>query len=140
MFGDGKNLEVIIQLLPRSEYIEPSQSMFGFNPGGARTHEYDRLLVWCEHGYTTQFRNIAGIFEVKEDSPEPRYFIFIDPRYSTQFVMKEIEAVVKIGKPEKKKRNESSFDGQFVSFTINGMHFGNGDSETKPKRKPKKKQ
>lgn len=100
MFGNGKKVEVIIKVLPR---VVEGASMFG---SYTQTREYDVLEVWAESGYKQRFLKIAGVFEVREGEPEPRYYIFIDPRYETNFVVKEVEAVINIYKPPKRRKKE----------------------------------
>jgi len=134
MFGNGQKQEVIIQVLPR--YEETPMSVFG---GGVTTvFEYDRLRVWCDHGFKSKFEKIPGIFLVQEEPNEPHYCAYVDPRFDTRFIIAEIEAAVKTGKPRKVGQDPEPF----ASFSIfNGMveealrNMEKADS--KPTKKPR---
>ena len=120
MFGDGKKQELIITVLPRTSV---GMSMFG---ASETTYEYDRICVWVEKGYLAKFKKIKGVFNVIEDSPEPRYFIYVDPRFDTQWVVREIEGVVKTSKPSKSKGTdfENSQFGRWVTISYDSKKKG----------------
>lgn len=136
MFGDGKKQEVIIQLLPRIYESQPSI----FNMGGVSYLDYDRLMVWCEHGYKSVLEKIEGVFQVKEDDPEPRYYIFIDPRYDTQWVIKEVEGIVKTTEPKMVEAPVENGNFRYVKASISSPIFETDPSYwDKKKKKGKKK-
>ena len=78
--------------------------------------DYDVLQVWVEKGYKSQFEKIPGVFRVTQDEPEPRCFVYIDPRFDTQHIIKEVEAVVMLKKPTKRKKKEGVLGTSETTF------------------------
>lgn len=128
MFGNGRIKDIIITPLPREQQGEGFMGM-----PVVRKYTYDRLMVWTDHGYKEQFEKIPGVFQVAEDQPEPRYMIYIDPRYDTAFVMQELEAVVKLKKPKtirrKKKANTENQEGGLLTFRLSTRDNTDGDEQ-----------
>ena len=111
MFGNGKNKEIIITLYPRKLQ---SSGMFGTSEV---LLDYDRLDVWADAGHLENLKKVPGVMSVSQGSVSVNYGVYVDPRYDTQWVIKEIEAVVQI-KPAKIKKNKEDL-GE-VNMTI---HF-----------------
>lgn len=88
---DGKMVEVLIKLLPRVEQKAPDRfdAVLGVN---TPDRGYDILLVWADNGLQGFFEQIPGVFEVNVNGGR-RYLIDVDPRYDTEWVMAEVEAV-----------------------------------------------
>lgn len=93
--------EIIITVLPRSS-IEVG--MFGTH---VSEYQYERLSIWADKGYIENFKRIKGVLQAYNDDTEYRYFIAVDPRYNLQWVIREIEAVVKTQKPIRKRKSKS---------------------------------
>jgi hypothetical protein len=88
LFDNGMERRVKIEKLAR-EHVE--EGPFG---DIRRTIEFDRLIVWAEPGLKDIFTRIKGVLLVSPDSSVgARYVVSIDPRYNTEWVMGEIEAV-----------------------------------------------
>lgn len=84
----GRTKDVIIEVLPRTVTTDPF--------GGSMTLEYDRLLVWADAGLKIPFETIEGVIKVVASDFNSRYIIAIDPRYETDYVKREVEAVAQI--------------------------------------------
>jgi hypothetical protein len=100
MFGNGRNKEIIIKLYPRTL---ASSGMFGTTEV---TLEYDRLDIWCDAGHLENLKKVPGVMVANQGSVPVNYGVYIDPRYDTQWVMKEIEAIVQIKPAKKTKKKE----------------------------------
>jgi hypothetical protein len=95
-FPGGMERRILIQLLSREYSVE---GPFGF--GEKHTAEFDRLVVWTDEGYKDAFERVSGVIAVSVDKTcGRRYIISVDPRYNTEWVMKEIEAAAKCEEPQ----------------------------------------
>lgn len=96
--GDGRKKECIIEKMPRT--IKP-EGQFPFGTVEEIALDYDRLKVWADRGMSGVFSMIPGVFMVNTMNEQlPQYTVFVDPRYDTDWVIKEIEAKVQIGVPK----------------------------------------
>jgi hypothetical protein len=134
MFGSGKKQDFIITVLPRYSYAQPSP----FGGGEETVYNYDRLQVYAEHGYKELFKKIDGVFECREDDPTPMYIVFCDPRYDVQWIIKEIEAVIKIGEKSRRSKSISVEPGGFLMPTFSWSSTTNPEPKNKRSRKTKK--
>jgi len=100
MLGNGKNKEIIITLYPRKLQ---SSGMFGTSEV---LLDYDRLDVWADAGHLENLKKVPGVMSVSQGSVSVNYGVYVDPRYDTQWVMKEIEAVVQIKPAKNTKKRE----------------------------------
>lgn len=107
MFETGKKKEVIIKVLPRTQ---TSTGMFGTSE---YTIEYDRLDIWADKGHLDTLKNTQGVMDSGVQGGNPiHYYVFVDPRYDTNWVVKEIEANLQIRKPKAyKKKKENTLTG-----------------------------
>lgn len=99
--GDGKQKRCIIKLKPRYEEIT---TMFGL-PERVEI-EYDRLQVWCDVGYLKALRAVKGVMQVSQIENLPLYMVLVDPRYDTQWVVREVEAAIETNEPNTEEDDE----------------------------------
>lgn len=78
MLDNGKIKDVIITLQERELYGR------------------DYLEVFADRGLFFAFQKIDGVLDVRVKN-SVQYIIDIDPRYDTDFIIKEVEAIAKIG-------------------------------------------
>lgn len=100
--GDGKKQEVIIRVMSRTS---TTTGMFGSTES---TLDYDRLDVWADAGHLENIKKVPGVMEARVAGVSVNYWVFLDPRYDTQWVIEEIKARLQIELPKKtrKKRVE----------------------------------
>ena len=56
------------------------------------------MEVWADDGVQEIIESIEGIENVYQDSDKlHNYHVYLDPRYSREWLMAEIEAQIKIG-------------------------------------------
>lgn len=87
---NGKLREVIVTLLPKREATE---SPFGTYE---TEFDYDRLIIWIDHTLYDKLNKIGGISNIGMSNVAGRFLISIDPRYKTEWVIAEIEALAKL--------------------------------------------
>lgn len=101
MFGDGLEREKLL-----------SASYPGLRQSTAE-YDYERIVVWANKGFAGHFAKIPGVLTARIYETDNKYLICIDPRYNLQWIMREIEATIKIKKPiirRKKKEDEGDDD------------------------------
>jgi hypothetical protein len=92
----GLERKVIVTLLPRQYETE---GPFGFTEH--KTIDFDRLLVWADNGLLDTFKAIPGVMLASQDKDAGvRFIISVDPRYSTKWVIAEIEAAAQLYEPK----------------------------------------
>ena len=56
--------------------------------------------VWADEGSKELIENVEGVTNCYNNLSEVNYHVYLDPRYDKEFVMKEIEAAIKVGNYE----------------------------------------
>ena len=122
MFGDGRKKEVIIRVLPRT-----SQT-YGMIGSTETTLEYDRLDIWADAGHLDNIKKTTGVMDARIGGVSVNYFVFVDPRYDTQWVIREIEAVVQT-KPSKKSKQKKEPEEFTLTVDWDSIFKGYGGKE-----------
>jgi hypothetical protein len=103
----GLERKVIVTLAPREVDVE---GPFGFNT--TKTIEFDRLIVWADDGMLDTFKAISGVMYIDQDkTAKVRYVVSVDPRYSTKWVIAEIEAAAQLHEPKQLEPEPTTFAG-----------------------------
>ena len=71
---NGKMTDVIVEWQNNLEYVE----------------------VWADENSTEFIKSVEGVENCFHQS-KSKYHVYLDPRYDREYVMKEIEATIKIG-------------------------------------------
>jgi hypothetical protein len=117
----GLERKVIVTLLPRQV------THAGMFESSTETVEFDRLRVWADPDLDETFRGIPGVMTVNQDkTAHVCYAIAVDPRYSTKWVIAEIEAAAQLHEP---KQPEPAPDPDSLYYPAEwGPTFMSGDT------------
>ena len=95
-YGNGRRRDVLITVLPRKD------TSTNFMTGDVEhTYEFDRLRVWADAGLVQAFSKVEGVMQAVVPAPSVpvQYVLLVDPRYDTEWVIQEVEAVAKTYNP-----------------------------------------
>ena len=125
-YGNGRKSDILITILPRKDTT--ANFMMGETE---HTYEFDRLRVWADAGLQTAFARVEGIMQVVVPAPSVpvQYVLLVDPRYDTEWVIKEVEAVAKTFKGTENKPELSSggYNFRFLGAANVGRLRGDSD-------------